>query len=84
MKCLGLTRVWVQSRQDPVWTLRGAKEIEKSFNECLPNAVLTASAKVQDPGKSVNDAVSKALKQIRGGVNKSSLERSSMDAVLIE
>ena len=43
---------------------RKAKEIEKASNKCLPDAVLTASAKVQAPGKGVNDAGSKALKQM--------------------
>ena len=43
---------------------RGAKEIYKDSNKCLPDAVLTASAKVQDPVKGVNDARSKASKQM--------------------
>ena len=64
-------------------TLRGAKEREKASNNCLPDVVLTVSAKVQAPVKGVNDAGSKALKQMRGDVNKSSLERGSLDAVLI-
>ena len=38
---------------------------------------------MQDPGKGVNDAVLKSLKHIRGNVNKSSLERSYLDTVVI-
>ena len=45
---------------------------------------MTASAKVQDPGNGVNDAGSKVLKQIQGDVNKSSLWRGSLDAVMRE
>ena len=41
-------------------------------------------ANVQPPGKGVNDAGSKASKQMRGDVNKSSLERGSLVEVLIE
>ena len=83
MEFVGITRVWVQARQDPVWKLRNAKEIKKGSNKCLSDAFLTASAKVKAPGKGVNDAGSKALKEMRGGVNKSSLESGSLDAVLI-
>ena len=64
VECVGITRVWVQAIREKVWTTRGAKEIEKSSNKCLPDAVLTASAKVQAPGKGVNDAGSKALRQM--------------------
>ena len=35
---------------DQVWTVRGAKEIEKSSNKFLPEVVLTASVKVQARG----------------------------------
>ena len=45
---------------------------------------MTASAKVQAPGKGINDAGSKASKQIQGDVYKSYFERGSLDAVLIE
>ena len=44
---------------------------------------MTALTKVKAPGKGVNDAGSKASKQIRCDVNKSSLERVSLDGVLI-
>ena len=62
--CVGITRVQVQGKQEPFWTVRGAKETEKASNKCLPDAVLTASARVQAPGKGVNGAGSKASKQM--------------------
>ena len=53
---------------DAIHIVRGSrtqsKEIEKASNKCLPDAVLKALAKVQAPGKGVNDAGSKALKQM--------------------
>ena len=62
--CVGIKRVQVQGKQEPFWTVRGAKETEKASNKCLPDAVLTASARVQAPGKGVNGAGSKASKQM--------------------
>ena len=38
---------------------------------------------MQAPGKDVNDAGSKASKKMRGNVNKSSLERGSLEAALM-
>ena len=38
--------------------------------------------KIQAPGKGVNDAVLKALKQMKGDINNSSLERGSLDVVM--
>ena len=58
-------------------------EIEKYSNQFLPDTVLKKFAKVQAPGNGINDGVSKASKQIQGDANKSSLERSFLDAVLI-
>ena len=52
----GIPTVWLQTRQEPVWKVRGAKEIEKASNKCLPDAVLTAPAKVKSPGKGINVA----------------------------
>ena len=39
---------------------------------------------MQAPGKGVNDKELESSKQIQGNVNKSSFERGSLDAVLIE
>ena len=44
---------------------------------------MTALENMQAPGKGVNDAGSKASKQMRVGVNKSCLERGSLEAVMI-
>ena len=84
VECVGITRVRVKASQEPVCTVRGAKEIEKASNNCLPYAVLTSSANVQAPGKGVNDTGLKSSKQMRGDINKSYLECGSLDAVLIE
>ena len=72
VECRGETRVQVQARQDPCGTVRGAGEIEKAYNKCLPDAVGTSLEKVQAPGKGVNNVGSKSSKQMRGNVNKSS------------
>ena len=44
---------------------------------------MTSSAKVQTPGKGINDVGLKASNNMRGGVNQSSLERGYLDAVFI-
>ena len=59
------------------------KEIEKASNKCLPDEVLTELEKMQVSEKGINYAGSKASKHLRGSLNKSSLERSSLEAVLI-
>ena len=59
------------------------KEIEKASNKCLPDEVLTETAKMQAYEKGINYAVSKASKHIHSDLNKSSLERSYLEAVLI-
>ena len=82
VECGGETRVQVQARQDTCETVRGAEEIDKASNNCLPDAVVTALENMQAPGKGVNDAVLMASKQMRGSVNKSSLERESLDVVM--
>ena len=64
VECAGITRVQVQAIQEPVWTVRGAKEMEKSCNNCLPDEVLTASEELQAPVKVFNGAVSKASKHM--------------------
>ena len=60
VECAGIKGVRFQARREPVWTVRGAKEINKAFNKCLMDTVLTASANVKAPGKGVNDAGPKA------------------------
>ena len=84
VECKGGESVRVQARQELCGTVRGANEIEKASNKCLPDAVVTSLEKVQAPGKGVNDAESKASENMQGSVNKSSLEGGSLDAIMRE
>ena len=64
VECGGETIFWFKARQYPGGTVRGTEKIEKASNKCLPDSVVKALEKVQAPGKGVNDAGSKASKQM--------------------